>query len=182
MAITIDREALAWAAGFFDGEGNIRYDDGRRAGKTDRSNVTLQVQQIDPEVLHRFQRAVGGIGTVYGPYRRFDSRTGKEHSLQWQFSIQRYDQAQAAIVMLWPFLSSIKRAQAHDALKRARDSWRRKPKTSNHVGVDYVKNRGKWRARRPVHGVICELGLHATEELAADAVKNGRCRHGNAHG
>lgn len=54
----------AWAAGFFDGEGNIRcaLRDGTRAV------LTLQISQIDPFVLERF-RLMAGVGAVRGPYK-----------------------------------------------------------------------------------------------------------------
>lgn len=61
--MTTDTER-AWAAGFFDGEGNIRcaLRDGTRA------ILCLQISQIDPFVLERFKLAVG-VGAVRGPYK-----------------------------------------------------------------------------------------------------------------
>ena len=62
---------LAWAAGFFDGEGNIRFNrySNGNARKHQRAYGTLVIQlaQIDRRVLDRFQFAVG-VGKVYGPY------------------------------------------------------------------------------------------------------------------
>lgn len=54
------REALAWAAGFFDGEGNTSL--------SNRGQLTLQIGQSgDTELLDRFRITVGE-GVVRGPY------------------------------------------------------------------------------------------------------------------
>ena len=66
--MVVDRYELAWAAGFFDGEGwaDLARQEGRRTGQP-----MARVNQADPdgvpEVLVRFQRALGGIGTIGGP-------------------------------------------------------------------------------------------------------------------
>lgn len=51
---------IAWAAGLFEGEGCISL---RTAGK----GGTLVLRTTDPDVLDRFVRAVGDVGTVRGP-------------------------------------------------------------------------------------------------------------------
>lgn len=90
---------LAWAAGLFDGEGNIRHQVSGR-----NSALRLSIGQKDREVLDRFQAAVGGVGNIYekdrngGPY--FD------------LCVQNYEHVQAVIAMIWPWLSRIKRDQA----------------------------------------------------------------------
>jgi hypothetical protein len=64
----MDRYELAWAAGFFDGEGwaDLQRREGRGTGQP-----AARVNQADPdgvpEVLVRFQRALGGLGTIGGP-------------------------------------------------------------------------------------------------------------------
>ncbi len=57
---------LAWAAGFFDGEGCVSgsYD---HAGR--RYLQIIVVQTKTTEHLQRFQKAVGGAGSIRGPYR-----------------------------------------------------------------------------------------------------------------
>ena len=60
------REAAAWAAGFFDGEGwacSARY--ARKDGGMTASPV-LGVGQKEPELLERFRQIVG-VGRVQGP-------------------------------------------------------------------------------------------------------------------
>ncbi len=87
----------AWAAGFFDGEGCTYVN---RTGKYTALRVVV-TQFHSPETLLRFQRAVEGLGRMYGPYSkgqyflRFSKKTG----------------AYAAMQLLWPYLSTIKRAQ-----------------------------------------------------------------------
>ena len=65
---------LAWAAGLFDGEGTISLVTHRKKRKTktyEYKQVHVLVSQSgSPEVLERFQRAVGGLGKIYGPYER----------------------------------------------------------------------------------------------------------------
>src|SRR5438093_12114324 len=79
----MDRFDLAWAAGFFDGEGwaNAVAQEGR---KTKRPQA--RINQADPngvpEVLLRFQRAVGGLGRIGGPY----VMGGRDDLYWWQIS------------------------------------------------------------------------------------------------
>ena len=55
-----DREEIAWAAGFFDGEGCFSYIQKARY-------VCLRIGQSELEPLERFREAVG-LGKIYGPY------------------------------------------------------------------------------------------------------------------
>ena len=91
---------LAWAAGFFDGEGCTYW---VKAG-----GIVIGVAQVGtekPEVLIRFQAAVGGIGKIYGPYKNTKGNP------KWTFNASSRD-AQAILTKLWPYLGSVKRAQA----------------------------------------------------------------------
>ena len=74
---------LAWAAGFFDGEGCVRW----RTCKETRNNRTreygsfsLQIAQVHREPLDRFAAAVGA-GKVYGPYQPKGTRRQAHYSL-----------------------------------------------------------------------------------------------------
>ena len=55
-----EREALAWAAGFFDGEGHTGF-------KSATRDMQVGITQKTRDVLDRFQRAVQ-LGNVNGPY------------------------------------------------------------------------------------------------------------------
>jgi hypothetical protein len=91
-------EELAWAAGFFDGEGCTSTD------KWDRIRITIG--QKDRRVLGRFAAAVGA-GKVYGPYRRPG---------EFFFYVVNRAESPEVIRKLWPFLSDLKREQARKAL------------------------------------------------------------------
>lgn len=111
----MDREELAWAAGFFDGEGNTNTYDTRITGG--RLAVQLKVAQIHRETLERFQRIVPGGGRVYGPYLR-------PANDQFQFKVSGFEGVQAIIAQLWPWLTPVKRDQATEALVRYRSGWK----------------------------------------------------------
>lgn len=91
---------LAWAAGFFDGEG---------CTTQCRWSPTIYVSQNDREVLDRFQAAVG-LGKVRGPYRRSKS-SYKPESPRYIFHTSGATTAEV-LKLLWPFLSRVKKEQA----------------------------------------------------------------------
>jgi hypothetical protein len=100
---------LAWAAGFFEGDGSacVRH---QRGGTYARASAG----QMDRRVLDRFQRIVG-IGKVYGPYkdgRYFDYRAenGNAHRL---------------LALLLPFFGPVKREQAERVMRDAPETHRR---------------------------------------------------------
>jgi hypothetical protein len=108
---------LAWAAGFFDGEGNTCYT--RLAGKR-RGNVRLTIGQAGdpddpgayPEVLERFLAAVG-VGHIYGPYLHSNPRAKPVY----QYQVYRAT-ARQVYELLKPHLSTVKCAQAESAILR----------------------------------------------------------------
>lgn len=94
----MDRESLAWAAGFFDGEGwasTARY---HRVTGGMTATLTLGIGQADREVLDRFA-SIMGVGSVTGPTR---SRT----TLMWAYKVHGYEKVQAVACRLWPWLGS----------------------------------------------------------------------------
>lgn len=109
----IDREELAWAAGFFDGEGHTQL--------TKQGYVSLKVAQTgdERECLERFRAAVG-CGRIYGPYTNISDGAIRRRYFIWQ--LQRFELTQAVMAALWPFLSPPKREQAAAAFRS------RKPK------------------------------------------------------
>lgn len=107
------REDLAWAAGFFDGEGTIG-----GYSKLEEAHIcfSLRVYQTERTTLERFHRAVLGIGSVVGPYFRKDRKA--HHKPAYTYDVSGHRQVQAVIAMLWPFLSQPKKEQAKKALRR----------------------------------------------------------------
>lgn len=104
--MNLNREELAWAAGFFDGEGCVAVY--RR--NNSRPYIRLRLNQIHPGVLERFHRAVLRIGNIRGPYAQIYGQP------QWTCDVHGYERVQAVIAMLWCFLSDIKRTQAKKAI------------------------------------------------------------------
>lgn len=107
---------LAWAAGFFDGEGNCRM---RIDKKTDErrtriyGTLVVQIGQTDREVLDRFLNAVG-VGTVNGPYTKIHTK-GRPPTTYYTFHTAGR-KAVSAFNLMRPYLSRIKRNQGDAAL------------------------------------------------------------------
>lgn len=105
----MNREELAWAAGFFDGEGHITF--------RDTSGVTVGVTQSYLPPLERFQRAVGGLGVIQTTGKRENRPAHHREILRWQ--VHDWREVQAVLAMLWPWLAAEpKRERARAALVR----------------------------------------------------------------
>ena len=96
----MDRHELAWAAGFFDGEG--------WAGKSKRG-VQARINQADvngvPSVLLRFQTALDGVGTIAGPYRK------PERQDLYSWTVSNRGDVALVLRLLRPWLGSVKLLQ-----------------------------------------------------------------------
>ena len=106
---------LAWAAGFFDGEGYITGRPQRqRANGLERAypRLRIAVAQCDPEVLNRFLGAVR-LGKVKGPYAWKEKPTW---SPKYYYECSRPGAVMTVVASLWSYLSSIKRQQAKEAI------------------------------------------------------------------
>ena len=103
----MDRHDLAWAAGFFDGEGWAN-----RSGR----GVQARINQADPhgmpQVLLKFQRSVG-VGRLKGP--TFEE--GKQDLYGWEATSRR-DISRVAD-LIGPWLCPAKRAEFEAALGRS---------------------------------------------------------------
>ena len=103
----MERHELAWAAGFFDGEG---WAAARKRG------VQARVNQSDnhavPAVLLRFQRIVGR-GRIHGPVRE----EGRQDLYYWHVS-SRGD-VETVANAIWPWLGDVKRSEFMAALSNA---------------------------------------------------------------
>lgn len=100
MALQINREELAWAAGFFDGEGCFGID--KRF-----SAPYVRVSQKDRRALDRFVE-VTGLGRVY--FRNGNGKYRGDTHIHW-IAISGFEQTQALGAMLWQWLSPVKRDQ-----------------------------------------------------------------------
>ncbi len=105
----MDRHELAWAAGFFDGEG--------WAAKNKTRGVQGRVNQADvngvPAVLLRLRSALGGIGAIGGP----TIKAGRRPLYSWTVS-NRAD-VELLLDLLKPWLGSVKLLQLSRAVARS---------------------------------------------------------------
>lgn len=105
----LDRADLAWAAGFFDGEGStIARTSTSRPGYY-QLNITVPQSGRDriPPLLHRFQRVMLGMGHI--------GRPSKEGVYALRFSAR--EEAHLVLELMWPYLGEVKRAQASRAMQ-----------------------------------------------------------------
>jgi hypothetical protein len=97
----MDRHELAWAAGFFDGEGWAR--------KKKPRGVGAQINQAGvngvPPSLLRFQASLGGLGRIGGPV----SQPGRKDLYHWVVS-SKHDVAEL-VRLLSPWLGPVKLLQ-----------------------------------------------------------------------
>lgn len=93
---------LAWAAGFFDGEGCTTLD----VQHSGFSYVRLSIKQVVLENLERFKAAVGGAGTISPAKVEVE---GCKPVQKWRVGGTG---AREVLQLLWPYLGSAKREQA----------------------------------------------------------------------
>lgn len=99
------REEIAWAAGYFDGEGHVS-----AAVTPKRRGLVVVVANSHYPGLYRFQRAVLGLGAIY-PARGTNVPT-------WQWRVSSLENVQAVMAMLWPFLGEEKRMKFAETMAR----------------------------------------------------------------
>jgi hypothetical protein len=113
----LDPLELAWAAGFFDGEGTTCiHRDATRPGylRLDTSVPQAGTTAI-PDVLTRFGAAVGGLGRYGGPTA--------DGTYCWQ--ARGRVEAFTTIALIWTWLGEVKRRQANAAIRDLLDHYER---------------------------------------------------------
>lgn len=146
-------ELLAWAAGLFEGDGSTCL----ARHRTHEGYLTAEVSITQasscgrPEVLTRFQVAMGAVGRTYGPY----AGRGRGEPI-YRYKALRLADAEHVLRSLWPWLGSVKRIQAasvmatvaaQPALPRGNPAWG-SHKTRCVNGHDYTIARVRpYRAR-----------------------------------
>lgn len=100
-------ERLAWAGGFFDGEGSTFARSAARRPGYRRLNVAVTQRggAAAPEVLTRFSAAMNGMGGISRPF---------DDLYQWRVGDD--SQARATIALLRPWIGPVKRHQAAAAV------------------------------------------------------------------
>ena len=107
VPMPLDQELLAWAAGFFDGEGStIARAYSRRP---DYFQLEVSVPQSgpsgEPEVLRKFQMSMLGVGKIYPQHR----------DAMYKWSACGRIGSELTLALMWPWLGEVKRAQAATA-------------------------------------------------------------------
>lgn len=110
----MDRYELAWAAGFFDGEGWAA------AARRERRRTTQPMARINqadeggvPQVLVRFQQALGGLGRIHGP----SLIEGRKPLYRWEVSSR--DDVELLLHLIAPWLGLVKLMQMAAAVGRS---------------------------------------------------------------
>ena len=99
------RTDLAWAAGFFDGEGSTY----TAPANNNSSSIRIGISQNDPEVLERFAEAVG-VGRITGPHPYGTNP-------RWNYQTGGLANVQYVLGQLWPWLGKVKLEQAREAAR-----------------------------------------------------------------
>lgn len=105
----MNREDLAWCAGFLDGECCIR-----SHHVDSRFYPDLSVNQVHREVLDKLE-SILGVGKVTGPRER----PGNSKPLYY-YNVRGFEGVQYVVAAVWPWLGVVKRAQAMSVLIPAR--------------------------------------------------------------
>ena len=109
MRIALD---LAWAAGFFDGEGWVGAIKKTHAkNRTAGVGLSISIAQTDPEVLEKFAK-VAGFGNLRGPY---NPKTANSNPY-WVWRSEQREEIRDLFKELRPYLSSVKCQQFERAL------------------------------------------------------------------
>ena len=110
----INRENLAWAAGFYDGEGCMTccYDVKNKDGTHYRAIKFVISQSGFVDLLERFKLIIG-FGSIYGPYTK-NHKTAKLP--RYNIRLSGFEKCQFMIALLWKHLGDQKRIQAKKQL------------------------------------------------------------------
>src|SRR5207302_5089690 len=116
---------VAWAAGFFDGEGSVWVNDDPMTGSS--RAIEMEIPQSGatgvPEALSRFLRIVA-VGRISGPHQPTDP-WARLPKYRWKSGGMANVETLAAL--LWPWLGPVKRAQFENAMRLRRASMKRPP-------------------------------------------------------
>ena len=91
---------LAWAAGFFDGEGCIRINKARRKEGRTTYNLQIFVRQVDPKPIYKL-RDLFGFGAISYRERSVDSNPNARAIYTWSTAGPK---AIEVLTALYPFL------------------------------------------------------------------------------
>lgn len=125
----------AWAAGFWDGEGNVSL---TYRGAHNIPRIVVQIAQVHREVLDKFQRVVG-YGNVLGPY----NPRGANSQPYYVWRVEGVNHLHTIKTVLEPYLGSEKLNQMNLALE-ARRVWEETATCSKGHRLSQ-SSKGHWR-------------------------------------
>ena len=125
---------VAWAAGFFDGEGTVSVGTDPRTGRY--SAINMEIPQSSaaglPDVLVRFHRIVG-VGNVTGPH---EPRSPWSRLPQYRWRSGALDDVEHVAALLWTRLGPTKRKQLDTSIRLRRAG--KPPRVGNRDNSNYV--------------------------------------------
>lgn len=149
----LDEELLAWAAGFFDGEGSTYAR--RQTARPDAFQLDVSVSQSGPagvpEVLLTFQRAMLGVGGIYP----------QPKGVMFKWWAIGSATAELALALMWEWLGPVKRAQASAALDLVRGQYRggRQRRAAKYRPILVPHNRPAVASDMPAPGLAWAAGF-----------------------
>jgi hypothetical protein len=112
----MNTKLLPWAAGLFEGEGSFI---GRGKVHGGGRSITAMVSMTDEDVVRKMH-AVIGLGQINGPYsyRNDVKRPGRvSHKPFWRWQVTSFENTQAFICLVWPWLCARRRERAKKLLR-----------------------------------------------------------------
>jgi hypothetical protein len=137
---------LAWAAGFFDGEGCTYLSS--KTAKNKYTHISISQTEKGLECLYRFQKALGGVG--YFHERKINN---PNWSRSFFLYIQKQSEVEKVLKLLWPWLSEMKKSQAQKALSQATYIGTR---THCPKGHEYSQDNTRINSKNRRSCIICE--------------------------
>ena len=102
-----DEVQVAWAAGFFEGEGCI---------KTQKANYqAICINNTDKDVIERFVSIVN-YGNLNGPYKSNGRKHKPTHKPYWSWEISKKSEVKRILEMFLPYLGKRRSQRAEQAL------------------------------------------------------------------
>ena len=114
---TSEKEELAWAGGFFSGEGCTVCHIHKT--RNERPYPFIHINQIHEEELIRFNDAIGNLGNVIGPYIKKSNKLSKKP--MWAINCYGYEKTKHILEMLWPYLSKAKQEQGLRVINQCKE-------------------------------------------------------------
>lgn len=135
---------LAWAAGFFDGEGNVCFSD---TDKKRAPRILAQIAQVNRSPLDRFAKIVG-MGNVTGPY---EPKT-KNSRPYYKWSVDNLKRVSELYELVGPWLDADKTDAFKFALSKYNE-WAEDPKCIHSHSLELVNTKYVCRECKRIGGI-----------------------------